>query len=350
MFQNARLKLTAWYLLIIMLVSISFSMVIYTMISTEVDRLAMIQKIRIERRLHDSDFLPPEFRIQIPNPSLPLMDPELITETKHRMLIILVLINSSILILSGGFGYLLAGRTLRPIWEMHEEQNRFISDSSHELRTPLTALKSSLEVGLRDKNLNLKDAKTLIHESIEEVDKLKYLTDGLLQLTKYQKPITGSKFEILSLSQIINEAIKKIDPLAHKKKIKLKMDITDYDINGEKLGLIDMIIIFLDNAIKYSSEDTEILIQTKKSDNNVKILIQDHGIGIDVVDIPHIFDRFYRADSARSKTVEGGYGLGLPIAKNIIDAHNGSITVDSKVNIGSTFTILLPLAHTKIGE
>jgi signal transduction histidine kinase len=343
MFQNARLKLTAWYLFIIMLVSLSFSMAIYTMISNEVDRLALVQKLRIERRLHESDFLPPELRIQIPNPSLQLIDPDLFSETKHRLALVLILVNGSIFILSGGLGYLLAGRTLKPIQDMHEEQNRFISDSSHELRTPLTALKSSMEVSLRDKNLNLKDAKKLISESIGEVDKLKYLTDGLLQLTRYQKPVSRPKFEILSLSQIITEARIKVTPLAAQKNISLKTELADFEILGEKYSLIDMLIIFLDNAIKYSPDNSEVSVETRKSENTVKIIIKDRGIGIDEGDIPHIFDRFYRADSARSKASVGGYGLGLPIAKNIVAIHHGTIIVDSKINKGSTFTVCLPL-------
>ena len=115
------------------------------------------------------------------------------------------MINSGIIFFAGSLSYLLAGKTLQPIQEMVEEQNRFISDASHEFRTPLTALKSSLEVNLRDKNLSLTDAKKVIDESIEDVNRLQSLSDSLLNLSKYQEPfsILNSKIISVSVSVII---------------------------------------------------------------------------------------------------------------------------------------------------
>lgn len=130
MFKNARLKLTAWYLLIIMFISIAFSLVIYQGLMNEVHRFSRMQKLRIER------ILPP-------NPTQPFFaDEDLITEIQQRIIFGLGIINIIIFLTSGALGYFLAGKTLRPIQEIMEEQNRFISDASHELRTPLTALKS----------------------------------------------------------------------------------------------------------------------------------------------------------------------------------------------------------------
>src|SRR3989344_604942 len=124
MFRSARLKLTGWYLLIIMLISMSFSIVIYRGLTTEVERLAQAQKFLFERRLR-GHFL-------IPVDPTPLVDTDLVNETKQRIRVLLFLINSSILFASGGLAYLLASRTLEPIQKMVEEQNRFISDASHE--------------------------------------------------------------------------------------------------------------------------------------------------------------------------------------------------------------------------
>jgi len=131
MFKSARIKLTAWYLLIIMFISISFSFVIYRGLMSEVHRFSRMQRSRF------------------------FVDEDLITEIQRRAIFGLGTINTIIFITSGALGYFLAGKTLSPIQEMVEEQNRFISDASHEFRTPLTALKSSFEVNLRDKNLSL---------------------------------------------------------------------------------------------------------------------------------------------------------------------------------------------------
>jgi signal transduction histidine kinase len=140
MFHSARIKLTAWYFLIIMLISVSFSVGIYRVTTVELNRIERMQRLRVER----------EDRLLMPSnevtPRPPILDPELIAETKNRFKIILFLINLGILAVSTGGGYFLAGRTLRPIKEMLDEQSRFITDASHELRTPLTSLKTEIEV------------------------------------------------------------------------------------------------------------------------------------------------------------------------------------------------------------
>lgn len=280
-----------------------------------------------------------------PPAATPLLDPDLINETKHRLIVILLTVDGVILVASGLLGYLLAGRTLEPIKIMVDEQNRFITDASHELRTPLTALKSSLEVHLRDKDLTLTDAKTLIKESITDVNKLQSLSDELLQLAQYQKPNGNIVFAKISLLELVNEVIRKITPVARKKNIAIVTKIKDYEIEGNKHGLHDMLIILLDNAIKYSPSNKDVIISTGKSHGQVNISIKDHGIGIDPKDIPYIFDRFYRADRAKSKTTVSGYGLGLSIARKIVSIHSGTIAVKSELNKGSKFIIKLPVTQ-----
>src|SRR3989338_803664 len=148
-FHYARLKLTAWYLLIIMALSTLFSLVIYNALTAEVDRFERAQRFFIERRLQEGSLpLPPptDGRRLFPFNNGEPINPELLAETKQRILLTLILANAGILIVSGGLGYFLAGRTLRPIKDMMDEQNRFITDASHELKTPLTSLRTELEV------------------------------------------------------------------------------------------------------------------------------------------------------------------------------------------------------------
>jgi len=331
MFQKARLKLTAWYLLIIMFVSIAFSLVIYRGLMSEMYRFSRMQRLRVERLLP-------------PNPAQPFfIDEDLIIEIKQRVIFGLGIINTIIFITSGALGYFLAGKTLRPIQEMVYEQNRFISDASHELRTPLTSLKTAIEVGLRDKKLNLAGAKKLINDNLFEINKLQSLSEGLLQLAQYKIGNNNFKLEKLSLRKIVDEAVKKIEIIAREKKIIIKKNIKDYKVQGNEYSLTDLIVILLDNAIKYSKTNSEVVIDSKTNNKTVLISVKDRGIGIDEKDLPHVFDRFYRAETVRSHKGSGGYGLGLSIAKKIIEAHQGEIKVESKLGKGTNVIVSLPV-------
>ena len=330
MFNSARIKLTAWYLLIIMFISIAFSLVIYQGVIGEVQRFSNMQRLRMERTFP-------------PNPTQPFfIDDDLITEIKHRAIFGLGVINMIILLSSGALGYFLAGKTLKPIQEMVEEQNQFISDASHEFRTPLTALKSSLEVNIRDKNLSIEEAKKIMNENIKDVNGLQRLSDSLLQLSQYEKPKTNFIFEKISLKQIITESVKKVEVLAKKKNIIFKVNILNSIIKGDKYGLTDLFVLLLDNAIKYSDDRSTIFVKSKIIKHSVIVSIADMGIGIDKKEIPYIFNRFYRSDKARSKKGIDGYGLGLSIAKKIVDQHKGTIEITSKLNKGTTVIVYLP--------
>lgn len=341
MFKQARIKLTAWYLLIIMVISLSFSAIIYRTLTFELNRVEMIHRLRIEHGFPEraEDFFRPLS-----------LDPDLIRETKNRLKLDLAFVNLVILAISTTAGYFLAGRTLKPISQMLEEQNRFVADASHELRTPLTSMKSEIEVNLRNKKLTLTETKALLKSNLEEVNHLQTLSDRLIRSTKYQDNSNGLNLSKFSLEDIFDAAIKKITPLAKNKNITINKKIANLRITGDKLALTEMFIIFLDNAVKYSPADTQITLTAKKSDGQVIIQISDRGIGIDKQDLPHLFDRFYRADKSRTKTNVPGYGLGLFIAKQIISQHHGSVRITSILNKGTTFTIQLPLISVSSQE
>lgn len=345
MFGKARLKLTAWYLLIIMLISIGFSAVIYKVLTVELDRFSHLQRLRIERRLSGEGLTPFESRFRNTPPRV-LADPELVEETKRRLIFFLAIVNGGILVVSGGLAYFLAGKTLKPIKDMVDEQNQFISDASHELKTPLTSLKSAMEVHLRDKHLNLADAKNLIKENIEEVNKLQSLSEGLLRLASYQKPNNQVRFETVSLASIIGRSIQRVKSQTIKKKIALKDKSQNFEFEADQYALSDLLVILLDNAVKYSQKGKSVTITSKKTDGSILITVSDQGTGIREKDLPHIFDRFWRADLARSKDETSGFGLGLSIAKKIVESHHGEITVESKLGKGSNFTVRLPVRQT----
>lgn len=337
MFKQARLKLTAWYLLIIMVISASFSFLIYQLINTEINRFANSQRNRIERRL------------VVPNPNMPpqldifLDDQDLISESQERLKINLLIINGVILVISGSLSYFLAGLTLKPIQQMIEDQKRFISDASHELRTPITALKSLFEVSLRDKKLSLKDAKKVLSDGINQSDRLNNLSNSILELSRLDVNHIQKQFTSLPLKKIISESILQIKPKATAKKIKIISKISPVKIFGDQERLIELFVIFLDNAIKYSPQNTAIKVISQTKKNQIIIKVIDHGIGIEPKDLPYIFNRFYQSDTARTKKDSAGYGLGLSIAQKIITTHSGSIKVSSQLGKGTKFTIYLPL-------
>ena len=342
MFHNARLKLTAWYLLIIMLISISFSAFIYFGATNEYDRIIRIEQYRVIHPMQPGIFLQrPPSQAELFSIS-PGQDNELVEWAKLRVLEALFGINVIILFLSALAGYFLAGRTLRPIKNMLDEQNRFITDASHELNTPLTALKTSLEVNLRNKQLDLRKAKEVLQSNLEDVNSLQSLSEELMGVVMYQKPNGNFKISKVSLSNVLKTAIEKVQSLADKKKIVIKVDAPKTFMMGDEKSLTELFVILLDNAIKYSANKTSISLSVKKEDSVINVAVKDNGAGIKKEDLPNIFDRFYRADRSRTKQRVGGYGLGLSIAKRIVTLHNGSIRVESEIAKGSTFVVTFP--------
>lgn len=342
MFQKTRIKLTSWYLLIIMLISISFSIAIYQVLDNELNRVERVERLRQNSRLYPS-FPRNFFRTSY-------LDPEVIEESKSRIGAILILINLGILAASSVAGYFLAGRTLKPIQSMIDEQNRFITDASHELRTPITSLKAELEVNLRDRQIG-SSTKKILQSNLEDVNQLQILSDDLIKLAQYGKN-NGLVFEKISVSTILADALKKVNGLAKLKKITIKNQIQEQILEGDKQSLSEVFVILLDNAIKYSPKNTTVSISTKKVNDSLEIDIKDEGIGIDQQDLPYLFDRFYRADKSRTKSGTQGFGLGLSIAKKIIDKHQGQIKVVSYSkktqdldHQGTTFSVHLPLKH-----
>lgn len=335
MFNIARRKLTAWYLVILMSVSLSFSIVIYRGMAAEIDRFIQIQRLRIERRFDEAG---------IPRPPI-TVDREVIDEIKQHLILNLLGINGTIFIVMGGLSYFLAGKTLQPIQEMVEEQNRFVSDASHELKTPLTSMKSSLEVYVRDPRLTLLEAKQVLQDNISEVNRLQTLSESLLTLSEHQFGNANKLFTFLHLKTILAKAYTLVQHSAKEKKIVVNISSTPQQkMRGNEGKLVELFTILLDNAIKYSPRESTIFLSGELIKRGIELRVTDKGYGIDKKDIPYVFDRFFRSDSARSKIGAGGYGLGLSIAKKIVELHKGSIHIESVVNVGTTVVVWLPIS------
>lgn len=330
MFKQARLKLTAWYLIIIMTISLAFSGVIYRSATFELNRFARAQQSKFENRT----YLVNDNVVQL-RPTPPF-DQELLEDAQGRILKALLLINLGILSSAAILGFYLSGKTLEPISQMMDEQYRFVSDASHELKTPLTAMKSTLEVALRDPKMGLGEAKKTLEVSLGEVNNLQKLAEGLLELSASE---TINRSERVILNQIVSEAVKMLEPLTNSRKIQIVTTLSKIVIMGESETLKRAITTIIDNAIKYSHDKSKIYISSKISGKDVILKIRDEGIGIEESEIPLIFNRFYRSDKARTTD---GHGLGLSIAKKIIESQGGEIEVMSKKGKGTTISLIFP--------
>jgi signal transduction histidine kinase len=339
LFTQARLKLTLYYILIFLTLSSVISGLFYyrtsQVLKAEYDRLE--HRIQLELR---GMMFPQGQRMMLRQ-----IQAEDLDRAKQQIIFQLLRINGILLIVVAASGYILSGFTLAPIEASMKKQKRFVSDIAHEIKTPLTALKTSLEVNLMDKKLP-SAIKTLLKENLEDVTHLDELTTSMLKLSKNtDEPISSTP---VSVEDIITQAIRLVTPAAKAKKINITYRHPELDsgsISGNKAALIDAVKILLDNAVKYSPPSTVVTISTTVNQQTVTIKVKDEGIGINKIDIDQIFDRFYRVDPSRSKIKQPGYGLGLSIAKTIVEYHNGTISVSSKPKSGSTFTLTFPIHH-----
>ncbi|HSX47227.1 MAG TPA: HAMP domain-containing sensor histidine kinase [Patescibacteria group bacterium] len=334
MFKSATFKLTMWYLAIVMAISIIFSVALYNVTTSELNRGLS----------SESNSLYEKFPVFLGDPHFNFKVEPYYESSAHRLLINLFLFNILILIIAGYLSYWLAKKTLTPIELAHNRQKRFTADVSHELRTPLTAIKMESEVALLDPKISDKELKNTIGSNLEEVVKLENLINNLLRLTKLEADELTQSFKSAKCQEIVNLAVDQVTKLAQTHKIDIVKDIkAKNQINIDPDSWVQLLVILLDNAIKYSPKKSKVLIKTYRKNEDMIFQIIDEGKGIKKEDLDQVFERFYRSESSRNKSQDDGFGLGLSIAKLIADLHNATITLTSRVNHGTTATIRLPI-------
>jgi two-component system sensor histidine kinase CiaH len=320
-------KLTAWYIAIIIVISLLFSGAVYHYAVDELSNDLTLQSKRIFTQYpvfdHDPFFMRHSDLIR----------------GSHAILLGLVEFNAIVLVATGFASYWLAKRTLEPIEVALSQQKRFTSDASHELRTPLTALKMSTEVSLLDPASTKATLREALRSNLEEADKLDTLITNLLRLSRLEAHDIQIAFSNVSTMAIINTAVEHMATITSFKHISISTSGTTQPVSGDENSLVQLLVILLDNAVKYTPPNGSIVITSSIKDTHPVISIADSGGGIPAADIPHVFDRFYRADQARTRGDQPGYGLGLSIAKYIADLHNAVITLTSRESKGTTATI-----------
>lgn len=248
------------------------------------------------------------------------------------------------IMLAAGGGYYMADKNIKPLEVLFKREHEFAADASHELRTPLTVLSLGVESLQNDDDSKLSVfAKDVLHDMRHETVYMSGLIEALLSLARGDEESMALKKEKLDLTELASKVCRKMQPLAVKKGLKLQTDFAAQKvcILGDKSKIEQLLIIFIDNAIKYSESGTITAVVEAESMHAV-IKVMDEGIGISESDAEKIFERFYRVDKARSRAI-GGFGLGLSIAKIIVQRHGGTVSVKPRSPHGSIFTVRLPL-------
>jgi signal transduction histidine kinase len=240
-------------------------------------------------------------------------------------------------------GLFLARRALVPIQVSWEKQQQFIADASHELRTPLAAILVNLERLFRYPDHTIEQESEKIMIGMQEARRLSKLVSDLLTLARSDSNELQIMNQKLRLDELVLKCTQVFSQLAIVKEVSLETDIEQpLEIIGDEERLHQLLVILLDNALKYTNEGGKIYVSCKREGQRVAVMIKDTGIGIPKEDIPFLFDRFFRVDKMRSRQTEGT-GLGLSIAKWIVDAHHGKIQVNSEEGVGTSFLLNLPL-------
>jgi signal transduction histidine kinase len=203
------------------------------------------------------------------------------------------------------------------------------------------------EVALMNSKASAKELRDTLTSNLEEVSKMEALINNILRLTKLEAEKLQQTFTKVSTATIAEQALKQVEPQAKEKEIVIQKNITDNQVVGDLESLTQLLVILLDNAVKYSHHGKTISISSAKEGDSVSVSVEDKGTGIKRKDLEHVFDRFYRSDSSRTNSAKEGHGLGLSIAKMIADLHNGTITLTSQPGKGTTAIVHLPSAQQK---
>lgn len=256
------------------------------------------------------------------------------------ILSILAIIFSGVALVISNF---MSKKAMIPITRAFSRQQEFVADASHELRTPLSVMLSSINA--MEMTLDLKkedDSQKFLFTLKNEVKRMTRLVGDLLTLARSDSGTVEHLNERFDFRRIAVEAIESVRAIAESKQITLHFDGPEtLIVDGDSQRLTQLLYIVLDNAIKYTSNGGEVILTLASKGKELMITVKDTGIGINPEDSGKIFERFYRADKTRTRQT-GGHGLGLAIAKWIVDSHKGTIKVSSQPGKGTTFTITIP--------
>ena len=265
------------------------------------------------------------------------LEPE--EEALDHLLAVLLLGGAAAIVIATIGGWFLAGKALSPVEVAFERQNVFVADASHELRTPLAVIRANAEF-LQERQPASEEAA----EIVSETDRLSSLVDSLLAVARGDGTGEAAHDE-LDLGAVVEGSAASMRSLAAERGVALDVSAApELRVRGSREQLRQLVVILVDNALRYTATGGQVDVDVARRDGSAVMAVTDSGIGIPPEALDHVFERFYRADDARTRD-SGGAGLGLAIAQKLVDEHGGRISAESTPGQGSTFTVTLPLAH-----
>ena len=316
-FHSAVIRLTAYYSVGVIIILTVFSVLVYGLFARSID-----EEVREDKTVME-------------------IEEEFHSEAKENLLNILLLSDVIILVIAIFLSYSFSKKTLRPLEIAYQKQKRFVADAAHELRTPLAVMKAGTEV-MSQKERSMPEYKKFLSECGEEVNRLIALSNDLLFLARNESEVQND-FAPISLSDIVAKQCELIVPYAKTKDVRVYSDITkEIVIAGKGDNITRMVLNLLKNSVDYNKAGGNVTVTLSKKGNRALFSVQDTGIGIAEKNIPFIFDRFFKADSARTQNSSVGSGLGLAIVNDIVVRHGGKINVTSVLGEGSIFNIEIP--------
>jgi signal transduction histidine kinase len=259
-------------------------------------------------------------------------------QSLDKLLIVLLIGGAASILVAAIGGWFLAGKALVPVREAFDRQHAFVGDASHELRTPLAVIRANAEYLQASQPDSVE-----IADIVSETDRLSALVDSLLALARGGRGDRPQP-DVFDLGSVVEQSVDAMTALAAEKGVDLRVEASPgLHIEGDREQIRQLVVILVDNALRYTPEGGSVAVIVGKAGNDVALEVRDTGIGIPRDAQDHVFERFYRADEARNRD-SGGAGLGLAIAKQLVEDHEGRISLESVPGEGSTFTVRLPHA------
>ncbi|HUZ76214.1 MAG TPA: HAMP domain-containing sensor histidine kinase [Chloroflexota bacterium] len=261
----------------------------------------------------------------------------------YRLLLVVLVVGGGGLVAAVVAAWFLSGKALGPIQAAFQRQQEFTADASHELRTPLTVMRSATDLLSRHQDVPLRENADLVDDLRGEIGRLERITADLLTLARSD----AGKMELavgeLELGGLAAEVVRRMGPLAVQRQVALQLAGSErLVVEADPDRIEQVLIILLDNALKHTPAGGQVEVSLRKQGHQAVVAVRDNGEGIASEQLERVFDRFYRADRARSHA-DGGTGLGLAIAKALAEAHDGQLSLRSVPGAGTTATLRLTL-------
>ncbi len=267
-------------------------------------------------------------------------------DTLHQLRLMLLLGSGVALLLAFACGQFLAWLSLRPVRQAFQRQRDFVADASHELRTPLALIRANTEALLRRFRSLSPEAQGYASEVLEEVDHLNRIVGDLATLALADAQQQRLQREPMDLRELLQDLVRQVAPLAAERGIAIRADLAEpAAVEADAGRLRQLFLILLDNALTYTPAGGTLSLSLRNGDQRAEVCLSDSGPGIPEKDLPHVWERFYRVDKARTRHATMGTGLGLAIARWIVTAHHAQIRLESRPGGGTTAVVVFPAAR-----